>query len=81
MSHTQKHCLPKTGDNTVNHQREDILCSQWVMKLWQRSSREAERLTVSLQSPENQWPVEHSAPSDWEVGNRVGVGRFTAQPL
>lgn len=54
------------------------------MKLWQRSSQEAERLTVSLQSPENQRPVEHGRNSDWEAGSGLGVGmgvvEFTAKP-
>lgn len=51
----------EAGDHTMSHQGEEILCSQRVMKLWQRLSREAERLSVSLKKPEYQWPVQLSS--------------------
>lgn len=71
-THTDTHTQTLTADHTMSHQRVEILCSRWVMKLWQRLSREAERLTVSLSNPENQWPVQFSLPSDWGAGSGGG---------
>lgn len=75
LTHTHKHRLPGAGDHTMSHQREEILCSRWVMKLWRRLSWEAERLTVK--SPGNQWPVQFSPSSDWG-GWKWGTRRLSA---
>lgn len=50
---THTHRLPGAGDHTMSHQREEILYSQWVMKLWQKSSREANCKSLESIGPLN----------------------------
>lgn len=45
LTHSCAHTrgLTVAGDHTMSHHRAEILCSQWVMKLWQSLSQKAEK--------------------------------------